>query len=56
MTAKNAEVLIVDGVSENIMIFGNLLGEDYEIRFAMNADECLYKAKEQGRDRLLWLL
>ncbi|MCP4900656.1 MAG: diguanylate cyclase [bacterium] len=53
MMAKKAEILIVDDVSENIMILGDLLGGDYETRFALNGKDALEMAVGGGFDLIL---
>ncbi len=51
--AEKATILIVDDVSENIMILGDLLGDDYEARFALNGADALATVAQGGVDVIL---
>jgi diguanylate cyclase (GGDEF)-like protein len=52
-TIDKPTLLIVDDVPGNIMILGDLLEEDYEVRFALNGRDALLTAAEGGVDMIL---
>jgi diguanylate cyclase (GGDEF)-like protein len=51
--AGKATILIVDDVPENVMALGDLLGDDYEVRFALNGQDALTLAAEGNVDVIL---
>jgi diguanylate cyclase (GGDEF)-like protein len=52
-TIDKPTLLIVDDVPGNIMILGDLLGEDYEVRFALSGRDALLAAAEGDVDMIL---
>lgn len=52
-TINTPTILIVDDVPENIMILGNLLGDTYDIRFALNGRDALTMSAVGDVDMIL---